>query len=172
MLDQTLRELAKWASTTTLAHFMNGAWQWPIAESLHFIGLSLLMGTVGLFDLRLMGLGKRIPFSALHRLIPWGIGGYVLNLLTGICFLTNAANQYMYNPSFQLKILSMSIAGVNVLLFYTTMFRKVATLGPGEQAPIAARIMGGVSLAAWLGVITFGRLLTFFRPPFHWCPWC
>jgi hypothetical protein len=172
MLDEHLRQLAKWASTTALANAMNGSWEWPVAESLHFLGLCMLIGTVGFFDLRLIGLGKRIPFSALHRLIPWGIGGYCLNLLTGLCFLTAAANQYMYNPSFQLKILSMSVAGVNVLAFYLTMYTKVATLGPGEQAPLPARIMGAVSLAAWLCVITFGRLLTFFRPPFHWCPWC
>jgi hypothetical protein len=172
MLNETLVALARWLHTTTLAGYMNGAWQWPVAESLHFIGLSLLMGTVGLFDLRLMGLAKQIPFSALHRLIPWGIGGYFLNMLTGICFLTAATDQYMYNPAFQLKILAMSIAGVNVLLFYTTMFRKVMTLGPGENAPLPARIIGGVSLTCWIGVIAFGRLLTFFRPPFHWCPWC
>jgi hypothetical protein len=172
MLDQHLRELAHWLATTTLADYMNGRWEWPIAESLHFIGLSLLIGTIGLFDLRLMGLGKQIPLSALHRLIPWGIGGYFLNMLTGICFLTAAADQYMYNPSFQLKILSMMIAGVNVLFFYTAMFAKVRTLGPGENAPWPARIVGGVSLACWLCVIMFGRGLTFFRPPFHWCPWC
>jgi hypothetical protein len=173
MLDQTLREFAKWLSTTTLANLMNGPWEWPIAESLHFIGLSLLIGTVGLFDLRLLGLGKQIPFAALHRLIPWGIGGYVLNILTGICFLTTAADQYMYNPAFHLKVLSMSIAGVNVLLFYTTMFQKVKLLGPGENAPLPARIIGGVSLTCWLAVILFGRLLTFYRPPaFHWCFWC
>jgi hypothetical protein len=172
MLDETLRQLAAWLHTTRLADFMNGAWQWPIAESLHFIGLSLLIGAVGLFDLRLIGFARQIPFSALHRLIPWGIGGYFLNMLTGICFLTTAANQYMYNPSFHLKVLCMAIAGVNVLFFYTTMYKRVALLGPGENAPLAARIMGAVSLSAWIGVIAFGRLLTFFRPPFHWCPWC
>ena len=173
MLDQNLREFARWLSTTTLADFMQGKWEWPIAESLHFIGLSLLIGTIGLFDLRLIGLGRQIPLSALHRLIPWGIAGYVLNILTGICFLTAAADQYMYNPAFHLKILSMSIAGVNVLLFYTTMFQKVKLLGPGENAPLPARIIGGVSLTCWLGVILFGRLLTFYRPPaFHWCFWC
>jgi hypothetical protein len=172
MLDQYVQDLIRWSSTSALAQFMNGAWQWPIAESIHFIGLCLLIGTVGIFDLRLIGLGKSIPFSALHRLIPWGVGGFILNILTGICFLTTAANQYVYNPSFQLKVLSLSIAGVNVLMFYTTMFRKVSALGPGQQAPLPARVMGGVSLTAWLGVIMFGRLLTFFRPPFHWCPWC
>jgi hypothetical protein len=173
VLDQTLKEFVRWLSTTTLADFMNGVWEWPVAESLHFIGLSLLMGTVGMFDLRLLGLGKRIPLSALHRLIPWGIGGFVLNMLTGISFLTAQGNQYMYNPAFHLKILSMSIAGVNVMLFYTTMFQKVKALGPGEDAPLPARIIGGVSLTCWLSVIACGRLLTFYRPPaFHWCFWC
>jgi hypothetical protein len=172
-LDHSLREFAHWLSTTTLADFMTGWWEWPIAESLHFIGLSMLIGTVGLFDLRLMGLAKRIPLSALHRLIPFGIAGFVINMLTGICFLTNAANQYMYNPAFHLKILSMAIAGINVTLFYTTMFKKVQTLGPGEDAPLPARIIGGVSLTCWLSVIACGRLLTFYRPPaFHWCFWC
>ena len=47
--------------------FMHAAWGWPAVESLHFIGLSLLIGTVGLFDLRMMGLAKGIPMSALHR---------------------------------------------------------------------------------------------------------
>ena len=173
MLDHNLRELIRWLATTTVAHYMNGWWEWPIAESLHFIGLSMLIGTVGLFDLRLIGLGKRIPIATLHRLIPWGIGGYFINFLTGLCFLTTNGDQYAWNPAFQLKMLSMSIAGINVLVFYTTMFKRVKTLGPGEQAPLAARIIGGVSLTCWLGVIAFGRLLTFYRPPaFHWCPWC
>jgi hypothetical protein len=173
MLDQTLREFVRWLSTTTLADFMHGWWEWPIAESLHFIGLSMLMGTIGLFDLRLIGMAKKIPIAALHRLIPWGISGYIINILTGICFLTAEGNQYVYNPAFQLKILSMSIAGVNVMFFYTTMFGKVRLVGPGEDAPLPARIIGGVSLTCWLCVIMFGRLLTFYRPPaFHWCPWC
>ena len=36
---------------------------------------------LGLFDLRVLGLAKGIPIWTIHRLIPWGIGGYVVNLL-------------------------------------------------------------------------------------------
>jgi hypothetical protein len=35
-----------------------------------------------------------------------------------------------------------------------------------------ARIIAVTSLACWIGVIICGRLLTFYRPPWHWCPWC
>jgi hypothetical protein len=79
----------------------------------------------------------------------------------------------MYNPAFHLKVLSMMIAGINVAFFYTAMFRKLKDLGPGENAPLPARIVGGVSLACWLSVIACGRLLTFYRPTgYHWCFWC
>ena len=61
-------------------------WLWPFCETLHYLGLSLLIGTVGLFDLRVLGLGRGIPIQAIHRLIPWGIGGYVVNILTGTVF--------------------------------------------------------------------------------------
>jgi hypothetical protein len=172
MLKDFMNMLLHWLPTTTIAYYMRGNWEWPAAESLHFIGLSMLIGTVGLFDLRLLGLGRSISLPSLHRLVPWGIFGYCINVFTGICFFTAAPDLFMFNPSFQLKVLFMAIAGVNVLLFYTTMFRKVKLLGPGENAPLPARIIGGVSLFLWLGVITFGRLLTFYKPPMHWCPWC
>ena len=64
-----------WIRGTFLHLFVleNGRWLWPMLETLHFIGLSLLFATVGLFDLRVLGLGKGIPPSTLHRLIPIGI---------------------------------------------------------------------------------------------------
>lgn len=167
-----LSPLEIWLKSTSLAHLMHTAWAWPIAESIHFFGLSLLMGTVGLFDLRLLGFPKQIPLPALHRLIPVGILGYAINIMSGISFFTAEPDQYLYNPSFQLKMMFMALAGVNVLLFYTTMFRKVKNCKPGEDAPLPARIMGGASLCFWIGVMSCGRLLTFYRPPFHWCFWC
>ena len=172
MLKDFMDMLLHWLPTTTVAEYMRGNWEWPACESLHFIGLSMLIGTVGLFDLRLLGLGRSIPLPSLHRLVPFGILGFCINALTGLCFFTASPELFMFNPSFHLKVLSISLAGVNVLLFYTTMFKKVRFLGPGENAPMPARIIGGVSLFLWLGVITFGRLLTFFKPPEHWCPWC
>jgi hypothetical protein len=144
--------------------FMTSRWGWPICESLHFLGLSLLVGTIGAFDLRLLGLAKRIPISALHRLIPWGVGGYILNVTTGLMFLVTAPDQYIFNPSFHFKLLFMTIAGLNVLTFYGAFFRRLKTLGPDADAPAPAKWIGGASLFLWTGVILFGRLLTFYRP--------
>jgi hypothetical protein len=173
-MESGLQALQVWLRSTSLSYVMtHEQWAWPISESLHFLGLCLLIGTVGVFDLRMIGFLKRVPLGALHQLIPWGILGYVINLLTGITFLAGYPDQYIHNPAFQIKVLFMAVAGLNVALFYLTMYRRVVSAGSGDAAPLGARIAGGVSLGCWIGVITCGRFLTFFRPPSHfWCPWC
>ena len=144
--------------------FMRTAWGWPIMESVHFIGLSMLIGCIGLFDLRLLGLGKRIPIAAAHKLIPWGIAGFAINITSGSTFLLTEPNQYIYNPSFHFKILFVTIAGLNALSFYAFSWRRVTADGAPADAPRYAKLVAAVSLSMWIGVIVCGRLLTFFRP--------
>ena len=165
-------DIAAFGIRTGIHAFMNTAWAWPAMESLHFIGLSLLIATVGLFDLRMLGMAKSIPLSALHKLVPWGVLGYLINVITGAMFFVSDTSQYLYNPAFQLKVLCMLIAGVNVAVFYSTMARRVKALPESAATPWTVKVVAFVSLAAWMGVITFGRLITFYRPPEHWCFWC
>jgi hypothetical protein len=154
-----------WLESTAL-HQLPGeyAWLWPASETLHFLGLSMLIGMVGQFDLRLLCMAKSIPVAALHRLIPFGVMGYLPNVMTGIIFLAGTPDQYLYNSAFRFKMLFMALAGLNVLVFYSSVFREVGRLSPGEATPLKAKIIGGASLLLWVGVMTCGRLLTFYRP--------
>lgn len=152
--------------------FMNTQWGWPAAETLHFIGLALLLGTVGLFDLRLLGVGRGIPITALHSLVPWGVAGFCLNLITGFMFVVSDPGQYVYNPAFQLKLLAMLVAGINLLLFYALLAKQVRALPNDVVVPRTAQMVALVSLVSWIAVISFGRLITFYRPPEFWCFWC
>src|SRR6476620_7689971 len=75
-----------WIRSTFLHRFVQAhSWMWPTLGTLHYLGLSTLIGTVGLFDLRVLGMGTSIRPSALHRLIPIGVDDYCLKILTGIC---------------------------------------------------------------------------------------
>ena len=150
-------------SINPVSAFMHSTWGWPAAESIHFIGLSLLVGTIVLFDLRLLGLAKRIPIAALHRLIPWGLLGYGINAVSGAAFLMTEPDQYIYNPAFQWKLLFMAAAGFNALAFYLTAYRR-ATAPGASAAPWSARVVAVISLCMWIAVIVCGRLLTFYRP--------
>ena len=157
-----------WIRDTWLHSFiLEYQWMWPTLETLHYIGLCTLIGTVGLFDLRVLGMAKSIPPHALHRLIPIGVAAYCSNVLVGICFFAAFPEQYFYNPSFWWKGLFMAVAGINVGVFYlSSAFASVRTLPTGADAPRLAKIVCGISLACWVGGIVCGRLITFYRPPF------
>ena len=142
-------------------------WVWPASETLHFIGLAMLIGVVGLMDLRLLGLAKRLPFAPLHRLLPWGIAGFGICLVTGSLFFAGDPFQYIHNPVFWFKLLFIILTGANVLAFYLSgVFRRVEDLGRGEDAPLAAKLIAATSLVLWVGVMYLGRMLPFLGDAF------
>jgi uncharacterized membrane protein len=143
---------------------MNLTWTWPAVESVHFLGLTLLFGSIAAWDLRLLGVGRGVPIAAFHRLIPFAVLGFATNVTSGIGFLMAAPDQYIYNPAFHLKMLLVALAGLNVLVFYVTIFRHVKDLSAAAPSPLRARMSGAVSLACWMGVIVCGRMITIYRP--------
>jgi hypothetical protein len=149
---------------TAVKGFMQSDWGWPTMESVHFIGLTLLFGSIAVWDLRLLGIGKRVPMAEFHRLVPFAVLGFAINAASGSMFLMTEPNQYVYNPAFHFKFLLVGIAGLNVLVFYVTVFWRFGTLAPGVDAPRILKVFGAVSLACWIGVIICGRLITFYRP--------
>ena len=147
-----------------VAAFMKLQWSWPLVESAHFIGLTLLFGSIAAWDLRLLGMLRTVPVAAFHRLVPFAVLGFSINVASGTLFLMTYPDQYVYNSAFHLKMLCVMLAGINVVAFYVTVFRRLGALGPGLQPPFAARASGVVSLALWTTVIICGRMITFFRP--------
>ena len=165
--------IVTWAIDVGIYDLMYSAWGWTIAEIVHFTGLCLLIGTVGMFDLRMMGLVKGLSMAALHMLVPFGVLGFGLSVASGFMFVVSTPDQYLYNPAWQTKMVLLAIAGLNMALFYLLAAKPVYALGADEAPPLAARIFAAVSLASWFGVIAAGRVITAFRPPsFFWCAWC
>jgi hypothetical protein len=168
MLFAYVEAFSAWIKTTTLAWMViHYAWLWPAAETLHFIGLAMLVGVIGLMDLRLLGMAKRVPFAPLHRLLPAAVAGFAICLATGVVFFAGDPSQYIHNQIFWLKMLCIALAGLNVLLFYFTgLFRNVEELGPGDDAPLGAKLIAGASLFLWVGVMYLGRMLPFLGDAF------
>ncbi|MBI2186460.1 MAG: hypothetical protein HYU37_04970 [Acidobacteria bacterium] len=158
-----------WLRWPSVEAALSNSWAWPLCETLHFIGLALLVGIVGMFDLRLMGMAKGVAVAPLRRLLPWAVVGFVLCVITGLAFVlgigANLRGVHPYtvavtNVFLQLKLLFVFLAGLNLLAFYLTgMSRTVELLGPGEDAPLLAKVIAGVSLTLWIGVVWLGRLV-------------
>jgi hypothetical protein len=165
--------IVEWAIDTGVFDLMYSRWGWPIAEIVHFTGLCLLIGAVGAFDLRMIGWVEGISLAALHKLVPFGIAGFVLSASSGFLFVVTSPDQYLYNPAWQIKMVLLAIAGLNMALFYLTAARSLRTLPADAMPPLPARVFAGISLVAWFGVIAAGRVITAFRPPaWFWCGWC
>ena len=164
-----LLDVSIWLHATRLGWAAGGgvSWIWPLCEILHFIGLALLVGIVGLFDLRMLGMMRGLPLGPIQRLMPWGILGFMMNLVTGFTFFAGDPFQYIDNPAFGLKMLFIALAGINVIIYYTTgLYRKVDPVGPGQEVPSAAKMVAGVSLFLWIGVMYWGRMLPFIGDAF------
>ena len=158
-----------WLRWPSLEYYMGLPGSWALCETLHFVGLCLLIGIVGLFDLRVLGLGKGLPPAALKRLLPWGVFGFVLCAVTGALFVggmganligDNAYDVIVRDWWLQWKLLFILLAGVNLLAYYLTgMSRAVDALAGNGDAPVLAKFFAAMSLCLWIGVIVFGRLI-------------
>ncbi len=150
----------------TIVAIMKSKYGWHACETLHFFGLSLLVGTIGVFDMRVLGIAKRIPIPSLQRLQIYGIAGFALNVITGFMFLIAFPNQYLYQWPFWIKLSAILLAGLNALFFDLIVMRKIEALKPGDNAPAMARFMCAASLVLWITVIFAGRFLAFYKPLF------
>jgi hypothetical protein len=131
-----------WIVSTRLSWFVTEfRWVWPILESLHFCGLTLLAGTVGLFDLRVLGFAKGIAPSTLHATLSWGIAGFVVSVITGVMFISGTPDQYFYNDAFIVKVVFLALMGANAALFYRREFARIRSLGPHDDAPQSAKVV-------------------------------
>jgi len=133
-------------------------WAWVVSETLHFIGLSLLIGIMLLVNLRTLGVMKNIPFGAVDRLLPWSILGFGINIITGFLFFAAAPGQYTKNPAFYWKLVFILLAGFNTLYFF---FDKGWASKPGTDAPMFSKLVAGCALCLWVGVMYWGSMLPF-----------
>ena len=137
-------------------------WMYPIVEVIHIVGFVILVGSVLMFDLRVLGLSKQIPVRALARhLLPWSWGAVVLIVPTGLLMFTAHANDFLANGTFQLKMALLMTAGINAIAFHTGPYQSVKAWDVGLPAPLVARASVTASVVLWLAIITCGRLLAY-----------
>lgn len=150
--------VAHWQLSTYLR---NISWVWPLCETIHFIGLGMVVGVAGFFDLRLLGFFNRVSISACKEFMPWAMVGFALNVTSGIVFLMIFPAQYAYSQTWWFKVFFLLIAGANALVFETRMGERMVALQPGDASPAAFRAIGALSLVSWFFVLYFGRMLPY-----------
>jgi hypothetical protein len=148
--------------------FVGGAvreslWLFPALETIHLLGMALLVATTTVFNLRLLGwtmLQKRVSELA-GRLLPWAWAGFAVQLITGVILFSSEAVKVYTNPAFRLKMSLIVIVGVHALLFRWFMYRNVATWDDAAVLPARAKVAGSISILLWVSIVAAGRFIGF-----------
>lgn len=144
-----------WLGQTT----RDSTWLFSSYESIHFLGLCILMGALLVVDLRLMGFFRRMPIASALNYTHFAVLGFALNLLSGIGFVVSDPFNYLTNPAFGLKMALVFLAGLNVAWFEFVERRRVLALAPDSDTHPGTKLVAGLSLGLWTLIIILGRLL-------------
>jgi hypothetical protein len=155
---------AVWLEATAVGTAMRQwLWLYPIVEIVHIVGFVVLVGAAFMFDLRLLGLSRAVPVSALaDHLLCWARWALVLVVPTGTLMFVAHATEMSANPAFRLKLLLIAAAFLNAGVFHRWPFRAVGDWDTEIAGPLGARLAGALSLGLWVGVLACGRLLAYF----------
>ena len=160
----SLYQICEWIYTTPLSTAIReSTWTFPVIESIHTLGIVLVVGTVAVFDMRLLGLiMKREPVSRIgHQVLPWTWAGFIIMFLTGMLLsIAESATNY-HNLAFLIKLVLLLLVGLNPLIFHLTIYRSVNTWDVANVTPRRARFAATCSLLLWTSIIVAGRMIAY-----------
>jgi len=134
----------------------------PLIEGSHIMTLSLSVGLILLFDLRLL----RLAFAAepvtkiMEQFVPWSLPGFAGMFVTGVLLFIAQAEKAYQNTFFRFKLALLVLAGLNALL-YQIKFYPMAEWDKSGIVPWGARVSGALSLIIWASVIALGRTMAY-----------
>lgn len=151
-----------WMESSGVARFvLDTWWAFPTLETLHFIGLILLIGSMYVVDLRFLGLAPRVPLNSVLGFIRIALFGFAINLVTGILFLFTDPFTYYANFALRLKVLAIVLAGANAIWFKVASERGNLFSASSDNPQLTLKFIAGVSLVLWTAVIILGRMIPY-----------
>ena len=148
---------------TGLSRTLRGsAWLYPCVETAHIFGFVVLVGSIVMFDVRLLGASRHLSVSALGaHLRKWSLGSAILVVPTGALLFSAHPVELVNSPVFATKLSAIALAALNALLFQRGVHRSVAAWDTEVRAPRVARLHAAASLTLWAATLTCGRLLAY-----------
>ena len=139
----------------------DSSWMYPVVLWVHFIGLSIWLGTSLTVDLRLMGIGaRRQTASELSRdLFAWRWIGFAVAFLGGFLLLSAEATTYVANTGFRLKL---AVLTPFALMWHLLVQSKIRAWTQSEPTSAIGKWAGLIEFLLWISVVTasVGFLLT------------
>jgi hypothetical protein len=140
-------DAARWASSGAV---------YPVVNVVHLLGLVLLLGGIGVVDLRIAGAFTRLPLADLSRaLTPVAAAGLAILLASGVVLFLADAPATLRSSTFRWKLVAIALALINAAAFHWWFARRDGSV------TAAARVLALTSLGLWLAVATLGRMIAY-----------
>jgi hypothetical protein len=150
-----------WLDETALSHYVaETLWVYPTLETMHTIGMALLIGSLGLIDLRVLGFKPELPVLETRRLLPLAWLGFTLNAFSGTLLFVSDAVKFSHSYTFGLKIALIILGGINAALLGRSVF-QVSAGAASVEPTTGAKWIAGTSIVFWYGAIICGRLVAY-----------
>ena len=135
----------------------------PLIEGTHILALSISVGLIMVFDLRLLRIAFRgEPASRIMRqIMPWALPGFAIMIVSGLLLFVTQAEKAYTNTFFRFKILSLVLAGLNALYYQLKFYPKMAEWDTASVVPAGARLSAALSLVLWAAIIALGRTMAY-----------
>ena len=164
---QSITGFLEWLQALPLAVFIHKkAWAFTTVEVVHVFAIAMVIGTIAIVDLRLLGFAStKRPVAELSRqVLPITWAAFVIAVIAGSLLFISRATEYFVSAVFWIKMALIVVAGINMIIFEFVTVRGVQEWNLNPKPPPAARLAGGISIACWILVLVFGRLIAFNLP--------
>ncbi|HEY9182455.1 MAG TPA: hypothetical protein VIQ99_04595 [Gammaproteobacteria bacterium] len=135
-------------------------WGYPLLETIHTIGMAMLIGALGLVNLRVLGYKPELPLIGTRDLLPLAWAGFTLNAISGSLLFTSDAVYFFESYTFRIKIVLIVLAGINAALLGRRVFREAAG-APPVSVDTGTKWIAATSLVFWIAAVCAGRLIAY-----------
>jgi hypothetical protein len=158
-----------WLQNTPVAIFVaETLWAYPLLETLHTLGMAMLLGTLGLINLRVLGYKSALSLFGTRDLLPIAWIGFTINAASGLLLFTSDAVNFFASNTFRVKIILIAIAGINAAILSRRLYGESGKAGEAGEAVVAGdsdasmKLLAGSSLVFWVVAVICGRIYAYY----------
>lgn len=136
-------------------------WAYPLFETMHTIGMAMVIGSLGLINLRVLGFKSELSLLGTQKLLPLAWIGFTLNLISGLSLFASDAQHFWHSYTFRVKIVLIILGGINAAILGRRVFQE-PRVGAAPAVPTSGvKWIAATSLVFWFGAICAGRLIAY-----------